>query len=250
MAESKKSFIAYSDWKNIFDELPDEDAGKLIKHIFAYVNDENPISDSILIKAVFANIKTTLKRDLEKWETQLQQRKDAGKRSAELREAKVNDRSTVVDESVRNSTDSVSDNVNVSVIDKNINIFNYKKCSETEFKNEVYKFESSYPQKMLNDFIDYWFEKNNKGVPKVALQKTFEINRRLAKWSSNNFNSISSTQPKKEMYYHITCRDGVGFPFKPDPIPESKYEEYKTKFYQRADKAVIESEELKSQSWR
>ena len=85
MATGKKSFIAYADWKLTFDELPNEDAGKLIKHIFAYVNDEDPETDSILIKAVFANIKTTLKRDLEKWDGQRQQRVEAGIKSAEIR---------------------------------------------------------------------------------------------------------------------------------------------------------------------
>lgn len=115
MAENKKSFVAYADWKLIFDELPDEEAGKLIKHIFSYVNDENPISDSILINAVFANIKTTLKRDLEKWQTQLNQRVEAGKKSAEQRATKSNDRSTLVEVRQRNPTDNV--NVNVSVSD-------------------------------------------------------------------------------------------------------------------------------------
>ena len=115
MAEGKKSFIAYSDWKAVFDELPDEDAGKLIKHIFAYVNDEEPESDSILIRAVFANIKTTLKRDLDKWESQLQQRREAGKRSAERRKAtSVQRNPTVVDSRARNSTVNVNDNVNVN----------------------------------------------------------------------------------------------------------------------------------------
>lgn len=85
MAEGKKSFIAYASWKGIFDELPDLEAGALIKHIFAYVNDENPQTDSILIKAVFANIKTTLKTDLKKWEAQIKQRSEAGKKSVEAR---------------------------------------------------------------------------------------------------------------------------------------------------------------------
>lgn len=66
--ENKKSFLAYSDWKGTFDILPDEIAGKLIKHLFAYVNDENPVSDELIVNAVFEPIKATLKRDLCKWE--------------------------------------------------------------------------------------------------------------------------------------------------------------------------------------
>lgn len=114
MAKGKKSFIAYSDWKESFDELSDEDAGKLIKHIFAYVNDENPQSESTLIRAVFAGIKSTLKRDLEKWDKQLQQRVQAGIKSGESRRTKLNDRSTTVNEQERKGTVSVS----VSVINK------------------------------------------------------------------------------------------------------------------------------------
>lgn len=117
MAEGKKSFIAYADWKEVFDALPNEDAGALIKHIFAYVNDENPTSDSVLINACFAQIKNTLKRDLDKWETQLEQRRKAGKKSAEIRSTKSNDRSTSVQSRQRNPTDS--DSVNDNVIDNN-----------------------------------------------------------------------------------------------------------------------------------
>lgn len=122
MADGKKSFVAYADWKETFDNLPDEIAGKLIKHIFAYVNDENPISNDFIIDAVFSNIKNTLKRDLKKWESQLEQRRNAGKKSAEMRAlTKINDRSISFNEKTRKSTVSDSVNVNVSDIkEKNI----------------------------------------------------------------------------------------------------------------------------------
>lgn len=116
MAENKKSFVAYADWKETFDKLPDEVAGKLIKHIFAYVNDENPVSEDFVVEAVFSNIKNTLKRDLKKWESQLEQRREAGKRSAEQRAlTKSNERSISLNETQRNSTVSVSDSVSDSV---------------------------------------------------------------------------------------------------------------------------------------
>lgn len=93
MAEGKKSFVAYVDWKDTFDALPDEKAGQLVKHLFAYVNDENPTSDDVLINAVFANIKQQLKRDLRKWEGISLQRSDIGRlggiKSGEARQSKV-----------------------------------------------------------------------------------------------------------------------------------------------------------------
>jgi hypothetical protein len=79
MAENKKSFVAYVDWKETFDSLPDDKAGQLVKHLFAYVNDENPVSDDILINAVFVNIKQQLKRDLKKWESISLQRSEIGR---------------------------------------------------------------------------------------------------------------------------------------------------------------------------
>lgn len=123
MAENKKSFVAYADWKSTFDELPDEYAGKLIKHIFAYVNDENPKSNDIIINAVFANIKNSLKRDLVKWQETKIGRSKAGIASAEARKlAKINEQNLTnptnvdfVQQNSTNSTVSVNDSVSVSV---------------------------------------------------------------------------------------------------------------------------------------
>jgi hypothetical protein len=42
MAENKKAFVAYCDWLESFEELTDEEAGKLAKHLFRYVNDLKP----------------------------------------------------------------------------------------------------------------------------------------------------------------------------------------------------------------
>jgi len=78
MAENKKSFVLYSDQKGLFDKLPDNKAGKLIKHIFSYVNDEHPESDDLIIEIAFESIKTQLKRDLKKWEKEKESKSDAG----------------------------------------------------------------------------------------------------------------------------------------------------------------------------
>ena len=54
------------DQRGIFDKLSDEQAGKLIKHIFSYCADENPEAEFI-IDIAFESIKQTLKRDLKKY---------------------------------------------------------------------------------------------------------------------------------------------------------------------------------------
>jgi predicted restriction endonuclease len=64
MAEGKKSIIVYADWISIFSGLNDDEAGRLIKHFFQYVNDQNPEPPDRLTKLLFEPIKQTLKRDL------------------------------------------------------------------------------------------------------------------------------------------------------------------------------------------
>jgi hypothetical protein len=194
MATGKKSFIAYADWKNTFDELDNENAGALIKHIFAYVNDESPISDSVLIRAIFANIKATLKRDLDKWDTQLIQRSEAGKKSAELRALnKFNERSTVVESRARNPTDSVSVSVNDNVIKENNSIDTRK----LKFAHTLKPFLDIYSKETIREFYDYWTEPNKSNTKfRQELQKTWSVNRRLETWNNNNFNKQQNGKSK------------------------------------------------------
>lgn len=69
MAENKKGFVLYADQVSIFKDLTDEEAGILIKHIFSYVNDENPVLENRLIDMAFKPIKLQLKRDLVKYQS-------------------------------------------------------------------------------------------------------------------------------------------------------------------------------------
>jgi hypothetical protein len=123
MAENKKSFVLYSDQRSLIDLLSDEQAGKLLKHIFAYVNDENPITDDKLMLVAFEPIKQQLKRDLVRWENTKESRSKAGKASAESRKQQSLTNSTYVNsvqQTSTNSTVNVNDNVNdnVNVINK------------------------------------------------------------------------------------------------------------------------------------
>ena len=68
MAKEKNGFILYNDIIHTVEELSDEQAGKLFKHILRYVNDKNPITEDVLIKIAFEPIKQSLKRDLVKYE--------------------------------------------------------------------------------------------------------------------------------------------------------------------------------------
>ena len=132
MAEGKKGFILYADQKELFEQLSDMKAGILIKHIFKYVNDENPISKDMIINLAFTPIKQQLKRDLKKFESRAQRSRENGKAGGRPKnpeepkepsgfsrlpkEPKKPD--TVNDTVTVNVNDTVTDNVNETVIEK------------------------------------------------------------------------------------------------------------------------------------
>ena len=128
MAEDKKSFVLYSDQRSIIEMLPDDKAGILLTHIFAYVNDENPINNDPLIMLAFEPIKLQMKRDLIKWLATKGVRSTAGKASAEarrlLKESQQSSTNlTNVDFVQQSSTNptvnvTVNDTVTVNVINK------------------------------------------------------------------------------------------------------------------------------------
>jgi hypothetical protein len=157
MAENKKSFVLYTDTFGLIKQLPDDVAGRLIKHIYSYVNDENPITDELILNIAFEPIKSQLKRDLVKWENQIKQRSEAGKKSAEQRAlTKSNDRSIPFNEIQRNPTDNV--NVNVNVITKEIIAFDdaFNICLfDEQWKEDVerlYKIKKTNIQYALQEF--------------------------------------------------------------------------------------------------
>lgn len=79
MAQDKKSFLLYCDLIHTVRKMPDEKAGQLLKHILEYVNDNNPETEDLLLQLVFEPIKQQLKRDLDKWEVEINRKSNSGK---------------------------------------------------------------------------------------------------------------------------------------------------------------------------
>lgn len=79
MADNKNTILVYSDWIEKFEALTDEEAGKLIKHFFRYVNDLDPVAPDRVTELSFIDIKNSLKRDLKKWEDTLETRSINGR---------------------------------------------------------------------------------------------------------------------------------------------------------------------------
>lgn len=82
MAKNKTSFLLYNDQISTFEMLSNEEAGILIKHIYNYVNDKNPVLEDRLLQVSFAQIKATLKRDLVKFEGKKEKNVESGNYSA------------------------------------------------------------------------------------------------------------------------------------------------------------------------
>lgn len=123
MAKDKKSFTAYCDWIEIFEELTDEEAGKLVKHTLRYVNDLDPEAPDRVTKLTFTPIKNTLKRDLKKWEEKREKNRENARKRWNKKNATACDRINRNANDAVSVSDSVSDSVSVSDIkeEKKIN---------------------------------------------------------------------------------------------------------------------------------
>jgi len=129
MAKDKKSVLVYVDWISTFEELEDDEAGRLIKHFFRYVNDKNPDAPDRLTKLVFEPIRQSLKRDLVKYETIRSKNKENAEKRWQQKNATASDRT----KEDANHADSVIVSDNDSDTDKELSkdnsktIFNFKR---------------------------------------------------------------------------------------------------------------------------
>ena len=86
MAENKKAFIVYTDWKKYIDELNDKQVGQWIRWMFDYCNDKWKDKDSEIqypkdtaVKMLCKMTKDILKRDLKKYEAKKERLLQNGK---------------------------------------------------------------------------------------------------------------------------------------------------------------------------
>ena len=188
MAENKKSFILYTDQSGVFNQLPDEIAGKLIKHIFAYVNDENPITDDLIINIAFEPIKQSLKRDLKRYEQYVEKQSVNGAKGGRPKKA-IETQITQAFFDKPKKADSVSVNVNVN---DNVNVINNNiEERKLKFATTLQPYLLTYGKSFLNDFYKYWTEPNKSNSKfKMELEKTWSLERRFETWAKNekNFN--------------------------------------------------------------
>lgn len=84
----KDSFILYTEQKEVVEKLTDEQAGKIFKAIYEYVQtDKMPELDGLL-DIIIIPFKQSLDRNTEKWEEIKKKRSEAGKLGAEIKKQK------------------------------------------------------------------------------------------------------------------------------------------------------------------
>ena len=146
MATNKKSFLLYCDIIHTIEKLSDEQAGKLLKHILRYVNDQDPIAEDVLTEIAFEPIKQNLKRDLVKYEEIKEKRSEAGKTGANKRWQNIANDSKRI-----NDIAKIAVNDNDIVISKDI----YRSFAHLSMsKDELNKLLTTYSQQDVDDILD------------------------------------------------------------------------------------------------
>lgn len=119
----KDSFILYTEQKAVIDKLTDEQAGKIIKAIYEYVEtDKMPQLDNIL-DLVITPFKLALDRNKAKYEKVSKVRAEAGakggkqKKQMQTKESKCNDNDNDNENVNVNDNENNNDNVGESCID-------------------------------------------------------------------------------------------------------------------------------------
>jgi len=199
MATDKKGFILYADQKALFDQLPNEKAGELIKFIFSYVNDENPVSEDLIINLAFTPIQQQLKRDLVKYKETKESRSKAGKAGANKRWQNITEDSKRIP-----SIAKIADNVNDNVTDKVIDSIEERK---NKFYDSLTEYLSEYPKEMIRDFFNYWSEHGTKDKKmRYEKEKTFGIKQRLATWYNRNPKQYTETEDWKQDKVYLMAK--------------------------------------------
>ena len=188
MAKDKKLVLIYVDWIATFNKLEDDEAGRLIKHFFSYVNDLNPTSDR-LTELLFEPIKQQLKRDLKAYEQTCQR----NSLNASLRWNKNN--ATACDRIRKDAKHADNDNDNDNDNDTN-NDNNSKRKSKrfsppTLLEVEDYCFERKNTVD-ASKFIDY-YTSNGWKVGKNAMKDWRAAVRTWEKTQNNNNNGNKQT---------------------------------------------------------
>ena len=165
MEKSKKSFVMYGSWSSAIDKMSNEQAGQLLKAIYALQDDENAEPEDPSVSFVFEIIKDKLFEDAKEWEKEKQRRSESGKKGMEKRWGEdkrpiTNDNTVItpitndntVTESVTPITVSVSVSDSVSVNES---------PSETKREKQAKEKRTRFSAPSVDEVRDYCRERGN-----------------------------------------------------------------------------------------
>lgn len=157
----KDSFILYTEQKEVIDKLTDEQAGKLIKAIYEYVEtDKMPQLDSLL-EIVIIPFKQNIDRNIDKWEQIKQKRSEAGKIGAEIKkqkqakQANANFAKSKEANQAVNVNENVNVNDNVNVKDKKIHFADYVTMTNAEYEKLVSTYSKEFADQCITVLDNY-----------------------------------------------------------------------------------------------
>ena len=178
MANEKKSFLLYCDIIHTVEQLTDEQAGDLFRHILRYVNDQDPQSDSVITKIAFEPIKQALKRDLDKYKSICERNSDNAKKRWD---ATASDRIPKHTKNADSDIDSDSD------IDKDI------KVNKGFIKPSIEEIKTYMIEIGMTDVSEKWFDYYESNGWLVGKNKMKNWKAAVRTWKNNNLSNNTTT---------------------------------------------------------
>ena len=178
MANDKKSFLLYCDIIHTVEQLTDEQAGDLFRHILRYVNDQDPQSDSVITKIAFEPIKQALKRDLDKYKSICERNSDNAKKRWDA---------TASDRIPKHTKNADSDIDIDSDIDKDI------KVNKGFVKPSIVEIKTYMTEIGMTDVSEKWFDYYESNGWLVGKNKMKNWKAAVRTWKNNNLSNNTTT---------------------------------------------------------
>lgn len=172
MAENKKAFVVYTDWKKYIDDLDNVQVGMWTRWMFEYCNDKWKDKDSQIeyptdaaVKMLCLLTKDILKRDLKKYEDKKNRLLKNGKQYKTDINTKStrnqNEVDTDIGTDIETNIETVNSNkllVNNNIDSNNIN-YSGKELNSNNINNNILSFPESEKDCLYKQIFDYWNSK-------------------------------------------------------------------------------------------
>jgi len=185
-------------------------------HILEYVNDKNPTTDNFIVDMSFEPIKQQLKRDLVKYEERAVRSRNNGKLGGrpkkEEKPKKPSGLNDNPDEPRKPDTVNVTGTVKGNVKDKVIVSKDNIDSRKLKFANSLKVYIDKFGRETVKEFYEYWTENNKSNTKfKMELQKTWDSEKRLSRWSQNDFNNKNTKNGKGQTNFDAVKEWGQDF---------------------------------------